>query len=646
MNPEDWALIQETFDLCLEQPESQWAELLSERHGDRPDLVQEIESLLQSDQSLRRGTSQPLQNLVEIEAAEAIHDLETTIELREQFVLAEKYALGDVIGRGGFGTVYEGRDLVLDRPVAVKVGNHIDPHLARRFLREAKISASLRHDNIVTIFDYGATDLGGLLQTVPYLVQELLDGEDLDQLLARRSLPSQEERLALLRDVARGLQFAHEQGVLHLDVKPANVRVLKSGRAKLLDFGIARVVDEQEHTLDQAAFGTVGYTSPEKMNGEPVDARSDLFSFGVLAYELLSLRAPFAGSSTAETLRLMERPALPLEEQLRRSATEAATLPSRDLCQIIDRCIALDKSERPGDFKEVIDALLSEPPKGEYAAADIPNPESRATATYLQPLLVLAVLVLATVALGLAVIATQSQAPVEISQPVDPPDAVATSSEGAINPEALEPGDELPATPPQPAPKRELVLDSAENEPESVPDGPAGRVPTQPEALPASTPAPVETSAAADDQTSPEDEVPSNDPTRREETDSTTNSRAPAPEEPTEQADLPSSVAEDTDTGTQTQVQATPPVLISQPAPVFPSRALRRGVGGNVLVAAYVSATGTVERVFVKSQTAPTDFGFEQEALDSVLRSTFEPGTSETGRQAMWTEILVVFEPP
>ena len=219
--------------------------------------------------------------------------------------LGDRYEIGQVIGRGGMAEVHEGRDLRLGRRVAVKILRPDlakDPNFQARFRREAQSAASLNHPNIVAVYDTGEDILegdGDRPVIVPYIVMEYVDGMTLRQLLGsgRKLLP--ERALEITAGVLSALDYAHRHGIVHRDIKPANVMLTRTGDVKVMDFGIARAVNEAatSMTAASAVMGTAQYLSPEQARGEVVDARSDLYSTGVLLYELLTGRPPFTGES-------------------------------------------------------------------------------------------------------------------------------------------------------------------------------------------------------------------------------------------------------------------------------------------------------------------------------------------------------------
>ncbi len=202
-----------------------------------------------------------------------------------------KYEILEKIGTGGFAIVYKGYDPYIRRPVAIKVCYSRDDETRQRFQREAEIAGLLEHRNITTVFDAGLHE-----DQVPYLVEEYLSGEDLAHLIRRQEPESLERKLDFLIQAASGLGYAHSRGVIHRDIKPGNIRVLDNGRLKIMDFGTAKLANvESNLTQTGMTLGTVAYLSPERLLGQTSGTNSDIFSYGVLAYELLTFRRPFSG---------------------------------------------------------------------------------------------------------------------------------------------------------------------------------------------------------------------------------------------------------------------------------------------------------------------------------------------------------------
>ena len=204
-----------------------------------------------------------------------------------------KYQVHKVLGHGGMGTVYEALDPALQRKLAVKTmipGLADAPELRLRFLREAQAAGGLRHRNIVTVYDLGE-DKGR-----PYIAMEYIDGTDLEKIIQNKEPLSLEWKLDVLRQVCEGLSYAHRHGIVHRDVKPANIRVTPDGEVKIMDFGIAHL-QSSNLTKSGLVLGTVHYMAPEQIDGHKVDHRADVFSVGAIAYELFAYKRPFEAES-------------------------------------------------------------------------------------------------------------------------------------------------------------------------------------------------------------------------------------------------------------------------------------------------------------------------------------------------------------
>jgi serine/threonine protein kinase len=209
-----------------------------------------------------------------------------------------KYVILGELGRGAGGVVYRARDPIINRLVALKTittGLAEYPDLLQRFYQEAQSAGGLQHPNIVTIYDMGDE------QGVPYIAMELLEGESLDQLIGRRTPLPVPLKLTYALQACRALDYAHKRGIIHRDIKPDNVMLTKDGTVKVVDFGIARVL-ETSKTQTGMLLGTFAYMSPEQYHGEHADARSDIWSFGVLLYELLAYQRPFKGQTPASLM--------------------------------------------------------------------------------------------------------------------------------------------------------------------------------------------------------------------------------------------------------------------------------------------------------------------------------------------------------
>ena len=243
-------------------------------------------------------------------------------------LLGERYELGEVLGRGGMAEVRLGKDVRLGRTVAVKTLRSdlaLDSTFQQRFRKEAQSAASLNNPAIVSVYDTGEDYSEGV--PVPYIVMEYVDGQTLRELLAsgRKLLP--ERAMEIAAGVLTALDYSHQAGIVHRDIKPGNVMLTRSGTVKVMDFGIARAIADASATMTATAavIGTAQYLSPEQAKGEKVDARSDLYSAGCLLYELLTGQPPFTGDSPVSVAyqHVRENPKAP-------SLVDAAVTPQMD----------------------------------------------------------------------------------------------------------------------------------------------------------------------------------------------------------------------------------------------------------------------------------------------------------------------------
>ncbi len=258
-----------------------------------------------------------------------------------------RYEVLSELGRGAMGTVYKARDPVLDRLVALKTMSEallVEEEMQERFYREARSAAGLQHVNIVTVFDLGE------VEGAPFIAMELLDGDALSTLMCRGRPGRLDEKVGLVVQICRGLDFAHKKGIYHRDIKPGNIQVLPDGTVKILDFGIAWREDTTHKTKTGLVMGTPNYISPEQIIGAPVDHRADMWSVGVILYELISGSRPFDADTIPGLIyRVVHQPLAPLDAR-------AIGVPEK-LVDVVNRALSKDPNGRYRDLVEMADAL-------------------------------------------------------------------------------------------------------------------------------------------------------------------------------------------------------------------------------------------------------------------------------------------------
>jgi len=379
MSSDRWETIQELLGAALELEPTQRSAFLEEACGDNEAVRREVEALLEAHGKAGSFLETPALGL----AAEAQAAETPSRSLVGQTLGA--YQILSLLGSGGMGEVYKARDSRLNRSVAIKVlpaDKTSDTERKGRFVQEARAASTLNHPNIITIHDTGRED------GIDFIVMEYVAGKTLDRLIPRRGLKLNEV-LKYSIQIADALAKAHAAGIVHRDLKPGNVMVTEDGLVKVLDFGLAKLTERQRATEENSSatgtrevtepgtvLGTVSYMSPEQAEGKTVDARSDIFSFGSLLYEMVTGQCAFRGDSTASTLAAI------LKEEPKPIGKLFPGIPS-DLEKIIARCLRKDRERRfqhMDDLKVALQELKEESASG--AETDPARLASRSSALH------------------------------------------------------------------------------------------------------------------------------------------------------------------------------------------------------------------------------------------------------------------------
>jgi len=342
MTPERWQQIEQVLQAALECEPAERAALLERECTGDPSLREEVESLI--------AAAQPAQSFL---TGNAVDDASVLLEEAEFSSLTGRqvghYLIQKQLGSGGMGEVYLAQDVGLHRSVALKLLDSTltgDSATRTRFLREARLASALDHPSICTIHEVG--EAAGRL----FIAMQYVGGETLRRVIGGRPL-GLDSLLSISLQVADALSAAHSQGIIHRDIKPANIIITPRGQAKVLDFGLAKLLERAEGevethlTMTGAVMGTPVAMSPEQARGEHVDHRSDIFSFGVVLYEMATGRIPFSGRSKADVISALLNQAHTPAAELNKEITTR-------LSAVVDRALAKEPSERYQTMAEVI----------------------------------------------------------------------------------------------------------------------------------------------------------------------------------------------------------------------------------------------------------------------------------------------------
>ena len=348
MVDEKWQKVREVFDSALRRKPEERRNFVHQACGEDKTLLAEVESLLLSLDSAESFMETP----AVAEVAGMIEAGQKTLEAGKCF---GHYEIIQQIGGGGMGVVYLAKDTRLERKTAIKIlpGNVAqDEGRMQRFVREAKSASALNHPNIITIYDIGETD------NTHFIATEYIEGDTLRKRLKGACI-NLKSALEIAIQVASALDAAHRTGIVHRDVKPENVMIRPDGLVKILDFGIAKLTEKLNETDSEAAtaikaqtspgmiIGTAAYMSPEQAQGKAVDARSDIFSFGVMLYEMLAGKPPFGGENAMDVIgSILNKEPVPLSRQ-------TPEVP-HEIERIINKALRKDREERYQTAKDLL----------------------------------------------------------------------------------------------------------------------------------------------------------------------------------------------------------------------------------------------------------------------------------------------------
>jgi eukaryotic-like serine/threonine-protein kinase len=277
-----------------------------------------------------------------------------------------KYEIQEFLG-GGMSHVYKAHDTMIGRTVAIKIltqAGATDPESKARFLREAQMAGSMAHENIMSVYDFGEDE------GQPFMVMEFLKGEDLRSAIKNGNTGDLRHRLQIALQVAKALEYIHQQKIIHRDIKPENIHINASGTVKLMDFGVAKT-DELSLTRPGFTMGTPYYMAPEQVIGRDVTALADIYSFGMLLFEMLTGAKAVAGETVEQLFYQI------LNEPVNLEPLRKAGIPE-PICTLVEKCVAKNASDRPQSMRAVQSAIESAlEPEGKRARSEQPDPQRR-----------------------------------------------------------------------------------------------------------------------------------------------------------------------------------------------------------------------------------------------------------------------------
>src|SRR5688572_20414566 len=371
MKPDRWRKVDELFDAVLERDPKDRAAFLDQVCGSDRELRREVEKMLAYDQKAEDFIQTDVFNA----AAKLITKPLTSDSIDDaRFipgdVLSNRYRIVGLLGRGGMGEVYRADDLKLKQPVALKfLPESLTTNGAAlaRFYREVSVARQISHRHVCRVYDIGE------FEGQHFISMEFVRGEELSSLLKRIGRLPQDKAIEVARQLCAGLAAVHERGVLHRDLKPANIMVDEMGDVRITDFGIAALA--KEVSAREATSGTPAYMSPEQLEGNELTVKSDIYSLGLVLYEVFTGKKAFQASSLAELLRLRQTDTTP--------TSPALLVPDLDplVERVIFRCLQWEPDDRPASALQVAAALPGgDPLTAALAAGETPSPEMVAAA--------------------------------------------------------------------------------------------------------------------------------------------------------------------------------------------------------------------------------------------------------------------------